>query len=270
MAQFFGSSPRLSHKNPSPSLKKSFASASLDKRIKMVSVADIEKRMVGASYMTGYSFSAADSEAFSSLTAFPSQANTPNAFRWAKHISALTGIQLGAGAASSAAAPAKKAAAAADDDFDMFGDEEEEDEDSGAIVNDMGETAAEVKAAEARRERMAAAAALKAAADAKKNAGKAVTKKEKPPEQSLMVLDVKPWEEDTDLVMVWKEICKTEQPGLTWGQGYKLEPLAYGIKKLVMTVVITDSLVLMDDVTEKIEAFEDWVQSVEVASMTKI
>jgi len=182
---------------------------------------------------------------------------------------------MGAGASSSSSAPAKaaapaKKAAAADDDFDMFGDEEEEDEDSGAIVNDMGETAAEVKAAEARRERMAAAAALKAAADAKKNAGKAVVKKEKPPEQSLMVLDVKPWEEDTDLVMVWKEICKTEQPGLTWGQGYKLEPLAYGIKKLVMTVVITDSLVLMDDVTEKIEAFEDWVQSVEVASMTKI
>jgi len=29
-------------------------------------------------------------------------------------------------------------------------------------------------------------------------------------------------------------------------------------------------LVLMDDVTEKIEAFEEWVQSVEVASMTKI
>jgi len=182
---------------------------------------------------------------------------------------------MGAGASSSssapakAAAPAKKAAAAADDDFDMFGEEEEE-VDDGAIVNELGETAAEVKAAAARRERMAKAADLKAQADAKKNAGKEAVKKEKPPEKSLIVLDVKPWEADTDLVMVWKEICKTQQEGLTWGEGYKLEPLAYGIKKLVLTCVIVDSLVVMDDVTDKIEALEEWVQSVEIASFNKI
>jgi len=182
---------------------------------------------------------------------------------------------MGAGASSSSSAPAKaaapaKKAAAADDDFDMFGEEEEEQIDDGAIVNELGETAAEVKAAAARRERMAKAAELKAAADAKKNAGKEAVKKEKPPEKSLIVLDVKPWEADTDLVMVWKEICKTQQEGLTWGESYKLEPLAFGIKKLVLTCVIVDSMVLMDDVTEKIEALEDWVQSVEIASFNKI
>ena len=178
----------------------------------------------------------------------------------------------GAGTSSSAkpaAKPAAKKAVVADDDFDMFGDDEEED--NGAIVNDMGETASEAKAAEARRERMAAAAKLKAEADAKKNAGKpAVEKKAKPAEKSLIVLDVKPWEADTDLAMVWREICKTEQEGLTWGQSFELHPLAFGIKKLVMTVTIVDALVLMDDVTDKIEALEDWVQSVEIASMNKI
>ena len=47
-------------------------------------------------------------------------------------------------------------------------------------------------------------------------------------------------------------ICATEQEGLVWGQSYKLEPVAYGIMKLVMTCSIVDSLVLMDDVTDKV------------------
>ena len=56
---------------------------------------------------------------------------------------------------------------------------------------------------------------------------------------------------------VWKMICKTEQEGLVWGQSFKLEPVAYGIMKLVMTCSIVDSLVLMDDVTDKVR--EGWI-----------
>jgi hypothetical protein len=37
-----------------------------------------------------------------------------------------------------------------------------------------------------------------------------------------------------------------------------------------MTATIVDSLVLLDDVTENIEALEDFVQSCTVASMNKI
>ena len=175
------------------------------------------------------------------------------------------------GSGSSSAAPAKKAAktaAADDDDFDMFGDEEEEEEEVwDGTLNADGESAAEVKAAAARRERMDAALKLKQAADAKKEKKVA---KEKPPEKSLIVLEVKPWEAETDLKMVWEEICKSEQDGLTWGANHKLEEMAYGIKKLVMTCSIEDKKVLMDDVTDKIEALDQWVQSVQVASMNKI
>jgi translation elongation factor EF-1beta len=85
-----------------------------------------------------------------------------------------------------------------------------------------------------------------------------------------VVLEVKPWEADTNLEEVWKLICKTEQEGLIWGQSYKLEPVAYGIMKLVMTCSIVDSIVLLDDVTDKIEALDEFVQSVQVASMNKI
>ena len=33
---------------------------------------------------------------------------------------------------------------------------------------------------------------------------------------------------DTDLVAVWRMIMEYSQDGLTWGQSYKLEPVAYG------------------------------------------
>ena len=142
----------------------------------------------------------------------------------------------------------------------MFGDDEE--------TNEDGETAAEAAATKARQERMALALKLKEEKDAKD--GKVKKEKEKAVEKSLVVLEVKPWEADTDLKMVWEKICEYTQEGLSWGATYKLEPVAYGIMKLVMTCTIVDSLVLMDDITENIEGLEEWVQSVQVASMNKI
>ena len=165
-------------------------------------------------------------------------------------------------APSSSAKPAGKPAAKAkadDEDMDLFGDDDD--------VNSDGENAEEAAATVARRQRMEAARKLKADADAKKGA---VVKKEKPAEKSLIVLEVKPWEADTDLKMVWQEIIKKEQDGLRWGDSYKLEPVAYGIMKLVMTVTIEDAKVLLDDITEHIEGLEEWVQSCNVASMNKV
>ena len=89
-------------------------------------------------------------------------------------------------------------------------------------------------------------------------------------EKSLVVLEVKPWEADTDLKALWEQIIQYQQDGLTWGQTFKLEPVAYGIQKLVLTVTIEDAKVLLDDITENIEAIEEFVQSVNVASFNKI
>jgi translation elongation factor EF-1beta len=162
-----------------------------------------------------------------------------------------------------AAAPAKKASAPAADDFDdMFGGGDDEE------LNEEGETAAEAAATKARQARMEAARKLKEEKDAKD--GKVKSTKEKPVEKSLLVLEVKPWEADTDLEKVWHMIKEYKQDGLAWGETFKLEPVAYGIKKLVMTCTIVDSMVLMDDITENIEALEEHVQSCTVASMNKI
>ena len=141
----------------------------------------------------------------------------------------------------------------------MFGDDDDE-------LNDDGETAAEAAATKARHARMEAARKLKEEKDAKD--GK--KKKDKAAEKSLIVLDVKPWEADTDLTAVWKMIVANEIDGLTWGEKYELQPVAFGIKKIVMTCTIVDALVVMDDITDVIEGMEDHVQSCTVASFNKI
>ena len=143
----------------------------------------------------------------------------------------------------------------------MFGGDDEE-------LNEEGETAAEAAATKARHARMQAALKLKEDKDAKD--GKKA--KDKPAEKSLIVLDVKPWEADTDLTSVWKQVVAKDFPGLTWGEKFELQPVAYGIKKLVMTCTIVDSMVVMDDITDIIEGdeFSDFVQSCTVASFNKI
>lgn len=88
--------------------------------------------------------------------------------------------------------------------------------------------------------------------------------KKKEVEKSLVVLEVKPWEADTDLEAAWKEIIKFQQEGLLWDQTFKLEPVAFGIKKLVFSCTVIDELVNLNDITENIEALEDYVQSVEI------
>jgi elongation factor 1-beta len=56
---------------------------------------------------------------------------------------------------------------------------------------------------------------------------------------------------------------------MIWGAS-KLVPLAYGIKKLQIMCVIEDDKVSVDELTEKIQEFEDFVQSVDIAAFNKI
>lgn len=58
--------------------------------------------------------------------------------------------------------------------------------------------------------------------------------------------------------------------GLFWKTEYKKEPIAYGVHKLLIGCVIEDEKVSTDDLQEKMEAFEDLVQSVDIACFNKI
>ena len=58
--------------------------------------------------------------------------------------------------------------------------------------------------------------------------------------------------------------------GLIWKTQFKKEPIAYGVNKLVIGCTIEDEKVSSDDLQEKIEAFEELVQSVDIAVFSKI
>lgn len=88
--------------------------------------------------------------------------------------------------------------------------------------------------------------------------------------KSLIIFDVKPYEAETDLDALAKEILKIEMDGLMWKTEYKKEPIAYGVNKLQIGCVVEDAKISTDDLQEKIEAFEDLVQSVDIAVFSKI
>ena len=81
-----------------------------------------------------------------------------------------------------------------------------------------------------------------------------------------MTLDVKPWDDETDMEALEKAVRSIEQDGLVWG-GSKLVAVGFGIKKLQINLVIEDDKVSLDELQEKIEGFEDYVQSSDIAAM---
>jgi translation elongation factor EF-1beta len=151
-------------------------------------------------------------------------------------------------AAAPAAAPAKKAPEPEeeedDDDVDLFGSDDED----------------EAEAERIKAERVAAYNERKAAKEAKK--GVLIAK-------SNIILDVKPWDDETDMAQLEAEVRKIETDGLLWGAA-KLVPVGYGIKKLQICCVVEDDKVGTDFLEENICDLEDYVQSVDVAAFNKI
>merc|ERR1712212_37792 len=149
------------------------------------------------------------------------------------------------GAAPAKAAPQAPAAEESDDDVDLFGSDDEEDD-------------AEAERIEA--ERVAAYNKKKEEKESKK--GKVIAK-------SNVIMDIKPWDDETDMKELEAAIRSITMDGLLWGTG-KLVEIGYGIKKLQITTVIEDDKVMMDDLEEQIIAFEDFVQSMDIVAFNKI
>uniref|UniRef100_A0A8B9EW06 Elongation factor 1-delta n=1 Tax=Amazona collaria TaxID=241587 RepID=A0A8B9EW06_9PSIT len=144
------------------------------------------------------------------------------------------------------ASPAKKPEPAAaeeddDNDIDLFGsDDEEEDQ----------------EAAKVREERLRQYAEKKA-------------KKPGLIAKSSILLDVKPWDDETDMTKMEECVRSIHMDGLVWGAS-KLVPVGYGIKKLQIQCVVEDDKVGTDILEEEITKFEDYVQSVDIAAFNKI
>ncbi len=89
--------------------------------------------------------------------------------------------------------------------------------------------------------------------------------------KSIVLIEVKPWDEDTNLDELAKRILAVELDGLVWKTEYKKEPIAFGIFKLVVGMVIEDEKVSVDeDIVNMLQEWDDSVQSVDIVSFNKL
>jgi len=83
-------------------------------------------------------------------------------------------------------------------------------------------------------------ARMKEIAKTAKSYGKVVVAK------SIIVWEVKPWGEETDLKELANKILAIEMDGLFWKTEWKKEPIAYGVFKIVIGATIEDDKVSTD------------------------
>ncbi|KAF4354263.1 hypothetical protein F8388_021740 [Cannabis sativa] len=181
-----------------------------------------------------------DIKVYAAVAAKPGD-SYPNACRWYESVSSqlassFPGKAVGVGIGGKGAPveePKKDAPVEEDDDdLDLFGDETEEDK----------------KAAEERE-------AAKKASSKKKESGK-----------SSILMDVKPWDDETDMKKLEEAVRSVEMPA-------KLVPVGYGIKKLQIMLTIVDDLVSPDNIIEDYltaEPANEYIQSCDIVAFNKI
>ncbi|KAG4964532.1 hypothetical protein JHK82_038746 [Glycine max] len=226
-------------------------------------IKSLDQFLSGKTYISGDQLTKDDIKVYAAVVEKPGD-SFPNAAKWYDAVSSqlapsfpghAQGVRFSGAAAPAEAAPAKADLALAvavltagnsapaataeedDDDLDLFGDETEEDK----------------KAAE---EREAAKKPAK-----KKESGK-----------SSVLLDVKPWDDETDMKKLEEAVRSIEMPGLLWGAS-KLVPVGYGIKKLQIMMTIVDDLVSVDTLVEErltVEPCNEYIQSCDIVAFNKI
>ncbi|KAL4364521.1 hypothetical protein S245_022787 [Arachis hypogaea] len=207
----------------------------------------LEEFLSGKTYVSGDQLTKDDIKVYGFVSEKPGS-SFPSAAKWydivSSHLAAsfpgkAQGVKFAGQGAPAEAAPAKAAAAAAaaDDDLDLFGDETEEDK----------------KAAEER------------------EAAKKTTKKKESGKSSVL-LDVKPWDDETDMKKLEEAVRSIQMEGLLWGAS-KLVPVGYGIKKLQIMMTIVDDLVSVDSLIEEhltVEPCNEYIQSCDIVAFNKI
>jgi len=213
----------------------------------------LNEYLADKSYIEGFQPSQADAVVIAALSGAPS-AQLANVLRWFNHIKSFgddctrfPGQKKDLAAYGPISAvpngvekPAAPAAAEEDDDDDFFGSDDEEDEEAEKLKQERLKAYAEKKAA-------------KPVLIAK----------------SSILLDIKPWDDETDMVELEKLVRTIETDGLLWGAS-KLIPVAYGVKKLQIMCTVEDDKVSTDFLEENITNFEDHVQSMDIAAFNKI
>ncbi|CAI4222289.1 unnamed protein product [Auanema sp. JU1783] len=201
----------------------------------MADLANLNKSLATQAYVEGFVPSGADTKEFDKITSAPDAKKFPHVARWFNHISSFDKKERQDWASAGGSAQE------ADDDIDLFGSDDEDDAEKQKIVAERLKAYNEKKSA-----------------------------KPGPIAKSSVILDVKPWDDETDLAKMEENVRSITMDGLVWGGG-KLIPIGYGIKKFQIICIIEDLKVSVDDLIEKITGdFEDFVQSVDIVAFNKI
>ena len=137
-----------------------------------------------------------------------------------------------------------------DEDFDPFASDDSDDEEAVAEM-------------EARFARIA-----KEKEDRRKAAGKTRGR-----DKTSFIFDIKPYDTETDLEAMAKFMKeKATCPGLVnYGEEHKLVPIAFGVKKLRIQMIVYDDECCQDDLEDMfMKHFEDDIQSIDCFSVSKV
>jgi elongation factor 1-beta len=205
---------------------------------------ELNKYLMDKSYLDGYTPSLTDVETFHALKGnIPDENKYVHAFRWYTHINSFSEQERNSWTSSnsSSSSSSENQKDSKKEDFDLFGDD------------------AEDEAWEAEIERRAAEAKAKKEASGKK----------KETLKSAIIIDVKPWDSETDMKALEEAVRAIQIEGLEW-KASKLVEIGYGIKKLQISCHVVDDIVSVDDVQDQIQQLEDMVQSTDIVSFTKL
>ncbi|XP_043318229.1 elongation factor 1-beta-like [Cervus elaphus] len=204
------------------------------------------------SYIEWYMPSKADVAVFEAVSS-PPLANLCHALRWYSHITSyekekasLSGVKKALGKYGPAKVADTTESGATDskdnnDDIDRFRSEEGEESEEAKRLRE--ECLAQYESKKAQNPDLVA--------------------------KSSILLDVKPWDSDTDIAKLEECIRSVQEDGLVW-ESSKLVLVGYGIKKLQIQCVVEDDKVGTDMLEEQITAFDEYVQSMVVAAFNKI
>lgn len=226
-------------------------------------IGKLNEHLLTRSYITGYQASRDDILVFDALSEAPAAGDYPHASRWYNHIKALLDASFPGkaegvtveGVAATAAAKVEEEEEEEDLGKDVLADDDDDED-----LDLFGEMTEEEKAAAEEKKRIIEAKKEKSRQNALKS-------------KSMIILDIKPWDDTTDLQKMEEEVRAVKRDGLLWGKA-ELVPVGYGIKKIRIGVVIEDAKVpSMDEIIED-ELVRDGesenIQSIDIVSFNKL
>jgi len=230
-------------------------------------ISDLNNYLASRSYINNYTPSLQDVSVSKQIDIRMLDANKfPHTLRWYRQITSfpLFVTQRWPAGASDVVKEAKEEKTKVSDKKKV--EDEQEEAGDGFDPFADSEPAKEVDSDDERQQRIDKIAAEKIKKDIEAGKKPVVTK-------SSIIFEVKPYDSDTNMDTLKKEVLGIKSNGVTWGDG-QFKPIAYGLKKLVIMATLIDDLVDVDALKESIEGImvngESVVQSADILTWNKI